>query len=512
VWFIESKIRFGPTTFFAMLAAVLAAALLLVFPARALAEPAELSITKEGPSRVVEPGERFDYVLTVSNAAEAQPAATVEVRDELPAGVTFVEAKAPAGVTCPDAADADGILTCTVPNLAAGESKTITLTVEAPTEAGVIKNRATATSPDDDDSPVASEEVSTTVAPNLLIDKLDDPDPVRTEGVLLYTLKVQNDGEGPASGVAVTDELPLDVVDFVEVESRTFDCKYTAGVVQCTGGFLGPGEIAKVVIAVEPEKAGTIQNTAAVFVEGVREPLATDTEQTVVKGDGGDDPDNPDNPDNPDDPDNPDNPTGPDVPQGDQCSPVVEAGTDKPVGVLSGTDPVEATFTNTYNDTLPLRIAYATSSEDGSLTITLTRKDNGKTILDETINGKKRGVLEVDTEPGVSYDFVLLPDNQGYAVQLQIGSGEEPCVDPEDLDPPGGPAGGNDPGNGGNGGNGTGNDTGDGADDVIDDTVSNNPLPSTGGASLLGLAVVSLGLAVVGGATVVRTGVRRRDR
>src|SRR5918995_5133106 len=45
---------------------------------------------------------------------------------------------------------------------------------------------------------------------------------------------------------------------------------------------------------------------------------------------------------------------------------------------------------------------------------------------------------------------------------------------------------------------------------VIDDTISDNPLPNTGGPSLPGLAVIALGLAVLGGATVVGTGVRRR--
>ena len=47
---------------------------------------------------------------------------------------------------------------------------------------------------------------------------------------------------------------------------------------------------------------------------------------------------------------------------------------------------------------------------------------------------------------------------------------------------------------------------------MIDETISDEPLPPTGGPSLPGLAVIALGLAVLGGATVVGTGVRRRDR
>ena len=47
---------------------------------------------------------------------------------------------------------------------------------------------------------------------------------------------------------------------------------------------------------------------------------------------------------------------------------------------------------------------------------------------------------------------------------------------------------------------------------VIDDTISDNPLPNTGGPSLLALATIALGLSVLGGAAVVRSGVRRRDR
>jgi hypothetical protein len=53
----------------------LPAILLLAFPAEALAA-ADLSINKQGPSRV-EPQEKFDYVLTVSNVEGADAATNV---------------------------------------------------------------------------------------------------------------------------------------------------------------------------------------------------------------------------------------------------------------------------------------------------------------------------------------------------------------------------------------------------------------------------------------------------
>jgi uncharacterized repeat protein (TIGR01451 family) len=498
--FTEHSARFGkgtrPTIHFAILAALLTlpVVLLLAFPARALAA-ADLTIGKEAPSRV-EPNAQFDYVLTVSNEG-ADPATGVEVSDELPAGVTLEDVEAPAGVTCADAA---GTVTCDPFDLEAGGSETITLTVRAPLNAGEIKNRATVSSTDDPDSPVASNEVTTTVAPNLVINKLDDPDPVSTEALLLYTLRVQNQGEGFAGGVAVTDELPLDKVDFVTVDSSDFDCKFTAGVVQCIGGTLGPGEIAKVEIVVEPEKAGTISNTGAVFVQGVSNALDTDTETTKVNGGGG----------NGGGGNGGGTPGGDDLPEGDQCSPVVERGTENPIGVLSGTEPQGFIFTNVFNDVLPLRIVYATSSENGSLNITAEPRGGGEPILDETIQGKKRGVIEVDTEPGVDYEILIQPEDQGYAIQFEMGVGPEECTDPSDLDPPAG-----DPPAGPGGEDGTNGDSGDSGvndpDDVIDDTVSDESLPPTGGPSLPGLAVIALGLAVLGGATVVG-GVRRRDR
>ena len=287
---MEGRTRFGegtrPTIYFAILAAVLTlpAVLLLAFPDRALAD-ADLSINKQGPSRV-EPLEQFDYVLTVSNGRARMRPTMSRSRTTLPSGVMFDGYEAPAGVSCILAADT---VTCTVPTLAAGESKTITLRVTAPANVGVIENKATASAAEDPDSPVTSNKVTTTVAPNLVIEKLDDPDPVRHRRCpSLHPQGSEPGRHGPANGVTVTDELPLDMVDFVTVDSADFDCQYKAGIVKCYEDHpLAPGEIAKVEIVVEPEKAGTIQNTGAVFVQGISKALDTDTETTIVNGGGG---------------------------------------------------------------------------------------------------------------------------------------------------------------------------------------------------------------------------------
>jgi uncharacterized repeat protein (TIGR01451 family)/LPXTG-motif cell wall-anchored protein len=246
-------------------------------------QTAGLSITKAGPA-TVEPGAEFDYTLVVSNAA-GQPAATVTVTDELPEGVDFVESD-PAGCIGADT-DTDGRteVTCTVNDLAGGGGATITLTVRAPTTAGEITNRASADNSADTAPTVNSNEVTTRVVPDLEINRLDDPDPVSDpEDLLLYTLRVQNRGNNPVSGVAVTDDLPLSQVDFITVESSDFVCQYNAGAVQCNlREALGPGEIATVEIVVEPEVAGTIRNRADVFIEGLDDPVDTDVEETLVE-------------------------------------------------------------------------------------------------------------------------------------------------------------------------------------------------------------------------------------
>jgi uncharacterized repeat protein (TIGR01451 family) len=258
--------------------------LTLLLAAPAWAQP-NLSITKDGPA-TVEPGEEFVYTIVVRNTGE-DPATGVVVTDRLPEGVTFVESDPPLP-TCtvaPDPADPDRQrVTCTFATLGDGNARRIELTVQAPTEPGEITNRATVVS--DQTEEETSNPVTTLVAPRLEINKLDNPDPVREEGLLLYTLRVTNEGDLPSGDFFVIDDLPLDKVDFIRVRSSDdfTDCEENGGLVRCRGN-LDSGETGTVDILVEAEEEGTIQNTAEVRADGTR--VDADTESTRVEADGG---------------------------------------------------------------------------------------------------------------------------------------------------------------------------------------------------------------------------------
>ena len=104
---------------------------------------ADISIDKTGPAQVTE-GHTFSYSLAVANGGP-DDATNVTATDTLPAGVTYVSSSASQG-SCSQLA---GIVSCSLGDIDAGHSATVTITVVA-SGAGPYVNNASASAEEDD--------------------------------------------------------------------------------------------------------------------------------------------------------------------------------------------------------------------------------------------------------------------------------------------------------------------------------------------------------------------------
>ncbi len=281
--------RSGSRALFAILTMVLMAITFLsASPAWAQTGP-ELTVNKtDTPPNAVDVGEEITYTIEVKNTG-ANKAKNVTLTDELPAGVVFQSPTPPTvtgGGTCtaPDPGD-NGTVRCDLNNIDPNVTKTVTFTVRA-VRGGVVENTATA---DGSNTEPASDSARTRVGPNLTFDKIDDRDPINVGGNILYTLRVTNEGSTPRGPgeLVVIDELPIGDVRLVSVDSNDFDCDRLdppTGRVRCVSrAALPAGETASIKITVDPDDAGTVENTAELRFN--RFLIDSDTETTVVRND-----------------------------------------------------------------------------------------------------------------------------------------------------------------------------------------------------------------------------------
>lgn len=103
---------------------------------------------------------------------------------------------------------------------------------------------------------------STPTAADLSITKTDSPDPATVGAQLTYTITVTNLGPSTATGVTMTDRLPLRTT-FVSVSTTQGTCSGTTTVV-CNLSSLTAGANAIVEIVVKPPREGWIRNQASV--------------------------------------------------------------------------------------------------------------------------------------------------------------------------------------------------------------------------------------------------------
>jgi len=249
---------------------------------------ANLALTNtDSPDPVLTNG-NLVYTLGVSNGGP-DTATSLTLTDTLPVGVIFQSATG-TGWTCNLAGS---VVTCTNPTLANGASAPVTITVTAPATAGTITNTATVISAATDSTPANNTNIqqSTTVnvpSANLALTNTDAPDPVLTNGTLVYTLGVSNGGPNTATSLTLTDTLPVGVI-FQSATGTGWSCNQAVGVVICTNPTLANGASAPVAITVTaPSTAGTITNTATVTSAATDSTPANNTNiaqtTTVVSG------------------------------------------------------------------------------------------------------------------------------------------------------------------------------------------------------------------------------------
>lgn len=223
---------------------------------------ADISLTKEASPSPQVPGSDESYTLTIKNNGPS-PAIDAKVSDPLPAGLTYVSA----GAGC---SFASGTVTCLAGDLAAGASKTFTVTAAVAGSAtscaaSALANTATASSETSDPNQGNnSASACPPVAPlsDLEITKVASAPKVPAGGQVMYTLVVHNKGPSDATGVTVDDSLPAELT-LVAAEPSQGRCSGTS----CGLGSIVAGGNAQILVTanVAPGAAGKqITNCASV--------------------------------------------------------------------------------------------------------------------------------------------------------------------------------------------------------------------------------------------------------
>ncbi len=233
--------------------------------ANAVVTSADLGIVKSDNVSQVIAGDSVPhrYAIAVTNGGPSL-AHSVVVTDTWPVGFTRGLVQSSNG-TC-NTLTSPTDFTCAVGNIAVGERRAITVTYSVPagTPAGAYINTAEANSVDASALITATDSTNVTTRADLSLSKLDNPDPVNSGETLTYTLTVANNGPSNATGVVISDTLPLGTT-FNDPLSST-SCDAVGRIVTCNLGGIAAGGISQALIkvTVNTTTAGAITNRASV--------------------------------------------------------------------------------------------------------------------------------------------------------------------------------------------------------------------------------------------------------
>ncbi|MCX6029964.1 MAG: hypothetical protein NT169_11800 [Chloroflexi bacterium] len=223
-------------------------------------QPAHLSLVKTSWPVPAVPGQPLTYTVVITNNGPSA-AQGVLVTDTLPLSVTYSAATASQG------SYTSGTGVWAVGTLAASASATLTLTVNVdPAATQTLTNvvQAAATSPITG-TLVYTDTNTPQPQADLALAKTASPNPVAAGETLTYTLVITNNGPSTATGVTLTDTLPLSTT-FNSASGSSWTCNEAAGVVSCSDDTLIVGEVTTITVVVTVMAAAPDQivNTAEV--------------------------------------------------------------------------------------------------------------------------------------------------------------------------------------------------------------------------------------------------------
>jgi uncharacterized repeat protein (TIGR01451 family) len=232
---------------------------------------ADLAIGKSG-ALGVRADTNFSYAITVTNLGPSM-ASGVVVTDTLPVGVTFVSASGGGTLN-------GNTVSWSLETMTSAEVSNLTLTVTAPAS-GTLTNTANVSSPTLDTNLVnnTSPPVITTVTPvaDLAIGK-SGVTGVQAGTNFNYTITVTNFGPSSASGVVVTDTLPVGVTYLSASGGGTLN----GNVVSWSLGSLTMSQVSNLTLTVRTPASGTLTNTAVVSSLTLDTNLVNNTSPPVI--------------------------------------------------------------------------------------------------------------------------------------------------------------------------------------------------------------------------------------
>ena len=222
---------------------------------------ADLTVSKTAPASA-EVGSALVYGIRITNNGPSS-ATDVVLTDPIPSGLDVLSATVTQG-TCAGTTT----VSCAVGRMAAGTSVTATITVRPRAAAvGSVTNTVTVASSAVDPVPAnntASARTAIAFSANLALAKTVAPEAIAVGEPLTYTLRVTNQGPGPATGVTLADPLPAAVVPGPATATQG-TCTLADHLLTCLLGDLAVNATATVTIPATRAAVEAFANTATVM-------------------------------------------------------------------------------------------------------------------------------------------------------------------------------------------------------------------------------------------------------